>query len=43
MENVITLHKCIDTERFIEILDESIYELEQLREKLRQEIYYDEL
>lgn len=43
MEDIIELHKCIDPERFIEILDDSIQTLEDLREKVRQEIYYDEL
>lgn len=41
--DVIELHKCIDPEKFIEILDDSIQTLKDLREKVRRETYYDEL
>ena len=40
---IIELYKCVDLERFLDILDESIQSLEDLRSKIRQEIYYDEL
>lgn len=43
MEETINLHKCIEPEKFIEILDDCIQTLEDMREKVRQEIYYDEL
>jgi hypothetical protein len=43
MEETIDLHKCIEPEKFIEILDDCIQTLEDMREKVRQEIYYDEL
>lgn len=43
MEEILELHKCIDADKFIEIIDEFIQALEDMREKVRQEIYYDEL
>lgn len=43
MDDIIELHKCADPEKFLEILDDCIQTLEDLRERVRQEIYYDEL
>lgn len=43
MEDIIDVYKCVDPEKFLDILDESIQSLKDLREKIRQEIYYDEL
>lgn len=41
--DIIELHKCVEPEKFLDILDDCIESLEALREKIRQEIYYDEL
>ena len=41
--DIIDFRKCIDAERFLEILDSCLRTLEDLREEVRQEIYYDEL
>ena len=43
MEEIIEFHKCIEPEKFIDILDNCIQTLEDMREKVRQEVYYDEL
>lgn len=43
MDDIIELHKCIEPEKFLDILDDCIQTLEDLREQVRQEIYYDEL
>lgn len=39
----IDLQKCTNPEKFLEIIDDCIEQLSQLREKIRQEVYYDEL
>lgn len=43
MEEIIELHKCVEPEKFLDILDDCIQTLSEMREKIRQEIYYDEL
>ena len=42
MENI-EIQKCEYPEKFLEIIDNSIQYLQQLREKIRQEVFYDEL
>lgn len=39
----IKLYACSEPEKFIEILNECIETLEELKEKIIQEVYYDEL
>lgn len=40
---IIEIKKCTDAEQFLEMVDDCIQTLQELREKIRQEIYYDEL
>ncbi len=38
---IIEVQKCTEPEKFIEMIDDCIQSLQELREKIRQEIYYN--
>lgn len=42
MNDLIKIQKCVDAKQFIEMINDCIETLEDLKESLLKEIYYDE-
>ena len=40
---IIKIKKCTEPEKFLEMIDDCIQTLKELREKVRQEIYYERI
>lgn len=40
---IIEVQKCTEPEKFLEMIDDCIQSLQELREKVRQEIYYNDI